>query len=78
MSKEAHSDKLDYDFTTPYTNGNSTSDEPKNEMRRNTIRRVSFGEIPAAYLTSLTLIKGTTRKRVAGLASLVTHTAKIT
>ena len=53
MSNDANSDTFDYDFTTPYTNGTSTSGEPKHEMRRNTIRRVSFGDIPDEYLKSL-------------------------
>jgi hypothetical protein len=49
----AKSDSFAYDFATPYTNGTSNSGEPTNEMRRNTTRRVSFGEISAEYLTSL-------------------------
>ena len=53
MSNDADSDTFDYDFATPYTNGTSIRGEPQHEMRRNTIRRVSFGEIPAEYLKSL-------------------------
>ena len=53
MSDAANPDTLDYDFATPHTNGTSISGEPMNEVRRTTARRVSFGEIAAEYLKSL-------------------------
>ena len=53
MSDAANTDTFDYDFATPHTNGTSTSGEPTNEMRKPTARRVSFGEIAAEYLKSL-------------------------
>ena len=53
MSIAADAETLDYDFVTPSTNGTSTSGEPTQEIRRNTARRVSFGEIAAEYLKSL-------------------------
>ena len=76
MSNDANSDTFDYDFTTPYTNGTSTSGEPKHEMRRNTIRRVSFGDIPDEYLKSLSpqeLSPPTTPTKSGGTKMLVTH-----
>ena len=53
MSLAADAETLDYDFVTPSTNGTSTSGEPTQEIRRNTARRVSFGEIAVEYLKSL-------------------------